>query len=206
MVDAASKLSPASINFGIFALWLGFSVYAFKLSPNAAVVTDKTLLEARILHGGAYEDGGTVNPIVFALFNVLGLLPALYACLLLPTGASRNGVPCWPFVSLSFFLGAFGLLPYFALWEPSDEKKVLESRSKVTGALESKAAAAGFLLAVVYLTTLVVGASGSDWAGYFALFGKSRFVHVSTLDFCVLTLMAPFWVSNDAETRKWNKG
>jgi len=29
---------------------------------------------------------------------------------------------------------------------------------------------------------------------------------VTTLDFSVLTLMAPFWVLNDAEYRKWNKG
>jgi hypothetical protein len=27
-------------------------------------------------------------------------------------------VPAWPFVALSFFFGAFALLPYMALWRP----------------------------------------------------------------------------------------
>jgi hypothetical protein len=28
-------------------------------------------------------------------------------------------------------------------------------------------------------------------------------VHVSTLDFALLTAAAPFWMSNDAQQRKW---
>ena len=49
-------------------------------------------------------------------------------------------------------------------------------------------------------------AGDASWQAFSELFAKSRFTHVTTLDFSVLTLMAPFWVLNDAEYRKWNKG
>ncbi|QDZ20275.1 hypothetical protein HOP50_04g27920 [Chloropicon primus] len=201
----ANAVSSKSINVGFLALWLGFGVYAFKFAPNLATVTDRTLIQAS-LNMGIDEDGVVINRVFFALFNVLGLWPVIYASLLLPTGVSGNKVPAWPFVSLSMFLGAFGLLPYFALWEPSRMDKVYRSRSRITNFFESKANALLVLAALGYLSTLVLSATGSDWAGYFQLFDKSRFTHVSTLDFCVLTLLAPFWVLNDAERRNWDKG
>jgi hypothetical protein len=30
-------------------------------------------------------------------------------------------------------------------------------------------------------------------------------VHVTTLDFMTLTALAPFWMQNDAEARKWGQ-
>ena len=48
-------------------------------------------------------------------------------------------------------------------------------------------------------------AGGHAWGSFFVLFGKSKFTHIMSLDFLVLTLMAPFWVLNDAEMRKWDK-
>ena len=39
--------------------------------------------------------------------------------------------------------------------------------------------------------------------GYLSLFDESRLVHISTIDCCILTALAPFWMSNDAELRGW---
>ena len=47
-------------------------------------------------------------------------------------------------------------------------------------------------------------AGGQAWLGYFSMFDESRFVHVTSLDFLALTLLAPFWVLNDASTRSWS--
>jgi hypothetical protein len=33
--------------------------------------------------------------------------------------------------------------------------------------------------------------------------GWRRFVHVTSIDFLTLTALVPFWMSNDAELRKW---
>ena len=58
----------------------------------------------------------------------------------------------------------------------------------------------------VYFSSFAFTAGGGGWASFFALFAKSKFTHVVTLDFLVLTLLAPFWVFNDAELRKWKGG
>ena len=43
------------------------------------------------------------------------------------------------------------------------------------------------------------------WLSYFRMFDESRFVHVTSLDFVFLTLLAPFWVLNDASKRQWSQ-
>ena len=46
-------------------------------------------------------------------------------------------------------------------------------------------------------------AGPAAWTEYLRLLEESRFVHVTTLDFLTLTSLAPFWMSNDAELRRW---
>ena len=70
----------------------------------------------------------------------------MYAALLLPSAKSGNRVPAWPFVALSVFFGAGGLLPYFALWRPAPPTDVYAANSKVTRFLESKLNAGLILL------------------------------------------------------------
>ena len=204
-------------NLGLVAVWVLFSVYAFKLAPNAASVTDRTLLEAAI-NLGVGEDGVLINRVFFALFNLMGVWGSVYACLLLPTGRSANRVPAWPFVAAAFFLGTFALLPYFAIWQPTapptqqqqqQSGKVegeAKRKSTVTRVLESRANAALLAAGTAYFVAMAATAGPDAWGKFFLLFDKSRFTHVMTLDFVFLTFMAPFWLINDAEQRQWSKG
>lgn len=50
-----------------------------------------------------------------------------------------------------------------------------------------------------------VSAGGDVWLDYAKLFDESRLVHASTVDFLLLTALMPFWMSNDAELRKWEQ-
>ena len=52
---------------------------------------------------------------------------------------------------------------------------------------------------------LLLCAGPEAWQAYFRMFDESRFVHVTSLDFCFLTLLAPFWVLNDASKRQWSQ-
>jgi len=61
----------------------------------------------------------------------------------------------------------------------------------------------------VALTVAVVGLAGSAatagplaWAEFGKLFQESRLVHVTSVDFCTLSLCAPLWVLNDAARRR----
>ncbi|XP_024026684.1 uncharacterized protein LOC21388350 isoform X2 [Morus notabilis] len=46
-------------------------------------------------------------------------------------------------------------------------------------------------------------ANGGDWKEFFQYFRESRFIHVTCLDFTLLSAFAPFWVYNDMTARKW---
>lgn len=50
-------------------------------------------------------------------------------------------------------------------------------------------------------SSLRAGTGWDEWYGYFKLFDESRFVHVTTIDFLLLSAFMPFWISNDAEFR-----
>lgn len=97
------------------ALWGSFVLYAFALSPGGspeAGAVDSSLI-AEII---STPFDGQITPIFVALFNSLGIIPAIYASLLLP-GAKEQKVPALPFVASSFALGFFGLGPYLGLRE-----------------------------------------------------------------------------------------
>lgn len=199
---------------GLFVLWAGFVAYAFFLSPNQTPVRDGYLIQYALKEGvGLADDGGfKVNAIFTRLFYVMGIWPLIYTALLFPAGRSGNGVPAWPFATASYAVGAFALLPYMALWSPPKTpptlppaKKDLEGgwKNRFIKGLESP-----LLGPLVLLSTLVIfyqaATAGSEaWADYFRLFESSRLVHATSIDFVVLTALAPFWVYNDAELRKW---
>jgi len=63
---------------------------------------------------------------------------------------------------------------------------------------------AGFLLAgAVGLWALALTAGGAAWVDYSHLFDESKLVHVTTVDFFLLSAFAPFWMYNDAQLRDW---
>ena len=52
---------------------------------------------------------GAVNPIFESLFNSLGVVPAVYAALLLPGAKDQPRIPTVPPLAASFALGFFAL-------------------------------------------------------------------------------------------------
>ena len=190
-------------NLVLAGLWVALGLYAALLAPDSAPLVDKSILEA-VFRGGTTADGDTINTVFFALFNVMGVLPAVYMALLLPSGRSGNGIPAWPFIVGSFGFGAFALLPYFALWTPSAAP--VRRLNRVERFVQSRANAGLLLSAAVFLVGMAATAGEPSWKAYFELFGRSKLVHVTSVDFAILTASAPFWVFHDAERRKWDKG
>jgi hypothetical protein len=182
------------ISFGL--LWIGFGLYAFLLAPPENPNTSALIQN---LIAGNWQN---INPLVVALFNIMGVFPAVYACLLFADGHGQK-TPAWIFVLLSFGIGAFGLLPYFALRSPNPKftgSKNLFLRfwdSRITG-----------LALMAIATTLVVyglktGDLGANWADYVRQFQTSRFIHVMSLDFCLLCLLFTWLLGDDMKRRDW---
>ena len=187
-------------------VWAALVVFAWKFAPEGSPDLERTILGA-LLRGGTTPDGDSVNSVFFSLFNVMGVWPAVYAALLIPGGRSGNGVPAWPFVTASFGLGAFALLPYFVLWQPDVEP--LPARSdlgRAARALDSRITAFLLLLATAGLVANAATAGGASWTSYGQLLSESKLVCVTSADFVTLTLMAPAWVLNDAGRRRWALG
>jgi hypothetical protein len=174
----------------LWSLWLGFIAYAFLFAPPDS---PETLDLIKNLSTANLEG---INPLVIALFNIMGVLPLLYGCLIYTDGRVQK-VPAWLFSAASFAVGAFALIPYMALREPNGtftgEKsgwlKIMDSRWL------------GALVAIAALSLLFYGLTQGDWNDFVQQWQTSRFIHVMSLDFCLLCLLFPVLLKDDMTRR-----
>ncbi|PRW58694.1 hypothetical protein C2E21_3280 [Chlorella sorokiniana] len=198
-------------SLGLWGLWAGLAGYAFLVAPNQTPLRDAYFLEKLV--GLGVDDGVTLNAIVTNLFLVMGVWPLIYTSLLIPSGKSDNGVPAWPFVTLSYGIGAFGLLPFMALWQPPRQPpKVPADAADLQGwqnlmqkGMESPVVAVLCLAGATWCVAQAALAGPQQWNAYFRLLEESRFINVMTCDFLCLCALAPFWMANDAQLRNWDK-
>jgi hypothetical protein len=185
----------------LWSLWLAFILYAFLLAPpdgNASPLENRpdTLILIKNLSTGQWTG---INPLIIALFNIMGVLPLLYSCLVYIDGRVQK-VPAWIFSAGSFAVGAFALIPYMALRHPNPtftgEKnwwlKILDSRWL------------GGLIAIATLSLLGYGLMNGNWNDFVNQWQTSRFIHVMSLDFCLLCLLFPVLLSDDMARRGLN--
>lgn len=190
----------------LFLLWGGIMYYVFNIAPNQTPSMDKYfLMKLNNLKG---NDGFEMNRVLVSLWYIMGLWGSIYNMLLLPTGRSSKGkaasIPLWPFLVLSFFLGAYVLIPYFVLWSPPPPKvKEDEVKRWPLNVTESKITAGITLGAGLGLVIYAGLANGETWKEFYQYFRQSKLVHVTSLDFALQAVFAPFWVYNDMTARKW---
>ncbi|MGF1458367.1 MAG: DUF2834 domain-containing protein [Leptolyngbyaceae cyanobacterium] len=174
----------------LLALWLGFIVYAFKFAPPDQPDTTQLI---RHLATGQWAG---INPVVVALFNLMGIWPMAYACLALIDGHGQR-ISAWPFVIGSFGLGAFLLLPYLILRYPHP---IFEgSKSKVLALVDARWLGASLFIGATVL--MGYGAYAGDWSDFVRQWQTSRFIHVMSLDFCLLWLLVPSLLGDDMARR-----
>ncbi len=176
------------IGFGL--LWIAFSTYAFVFAPPNSPDTITLITD---LSTGKIAD---INPLIVALFYIMGVWPLIYSCVLFADGRGQK-IPAWVFATLSFGVGAFTLLPYLALREPNPEfpgqknifLKILDSRFTAIALTLGAAALVSF------------GLTKGDWSDFIQQWQTSRFIHVMGLDFCMLCLLFPALLGDDMARR-----
>lgn len=172
------------------ALWVGFFVVAFFLVPGgspASSAQDTELIKALI----SEPFGDKVNSLYAAIFNFLGILPAIYAGLLIP-GAKGQKLPTGLFTALSFALGFGALGPYLAFRNINTEV-TQTSRGRGSAAFEFKGtwiAALGFATCLVYhmFSSMANQGSATVLSDFVNLCATSKLSLVSTIDFAILSL------------------
>ncbi|KAK1292107.1 hypothetical protein QJS10_CPB17g00432 [Acorus calamus] len=187
----------------LFGLWAALMYYVFLLAPNLIPSLDMYFLQKLLNLKG--DDGFVLNEVLVSLWYIMGLWPLVYSMLLLPTGrSSKSKIPVWPFIMLSFIGGAYALLPYFVLWRPPPPNIDEDDIQKwPLNFLESKITAGLSLAAGLGLIIYAGLANGDTWMEFYQYFRGSKLIHVTSLDFLLMSAFAPFWVYNDMTARKW---
>lgn len=155
--------------------------------------TPETWALIQDLSSGQWEG---INPTIIALFNLMGIWPLIYACVLFIDGRGQR-VRAFPFAVGSFFVGAFALLPYLALRKPGqpfEGKKGWFLRIQ-----DSRWLAGAIALGAIPLISL--GLFQGNWGDFVQQWQSSRFIHVMSLDFVMLWLLFPTLLADDMARR-----
>jgi hypothetical protein len=174
-----------------WAIWLGFISYAFVFAPPDSPDTFELI---KNLSTGQWEG---INPLVIALFNIMGVLPMIYSCILFIDGRGQK-IPAWLFATVSFAVGAFAIVPYLAL--RAENKQFFGKKNLLIKILDSRIT--GVFLTVSAAILVVYGFRGGDWANFVQQWQTSRFIHVMSLDFCLLCLLLPTLLGDDMARRQ----
>lgn len=175
---------------GFWLLWLGFITYAFLLAPPNQPNTFELIQNLSI----GQWDG--INPLVVALFFIMGVWPIIYSCLLFIDGSGQK-IPAWPFATLSFGVGAFALLPYLASREPNPT--FIGKKNAFLKLLDSRLT--GVALSIGAIALVTYGLGQGNWGDFVQQWRTSRFIHVMSLDFCLLCLLFPALLGDDMARR-----
>jgi hypothetical protein len=137
--------------------------------------------------------------LVIALFNLMGTLPIAYACLMLIDGKTQK-IPAGLFSAAAFAVGAFAILPYLALRSPSPPQTQIDRRGMIK-LVDSRWLGVALTLGTIGL--LSYGITQGNWADFVSQWQTNRFVHVMSLDFCLLTLLLPVLIADDIDRRNF---
>ncbi|MGF1575456.1 MAG: DUF2834 domain-containing protein [Cyanophyceae cyanobacterium] len=186
--------------FGL--LWLGFTLYAFVFAPPDDSEATFALIQ-RLVSG----DINGINPLIVAEFNLMGVLPLAYWCLLFVDGyrhkTQGSRLPAWPFSLLMMAVGAFSLLPYLALRQPVESLKDEGIPTPLPWTLRVwNSPWTGRALLVAAIALLGFGITQGDWGDFARQWQTSRFIHVMTLDFLLLSALLPSLIAEDKVGRE----
>ncbi|SDG74299.1 hypothetical protein SAMN04487975_101357 [Planococcus glaciei] len=157
-------------------IWLLLIGYAAFLAPPGE---DPDPVFSKILSG----DWGGIDPLVFAVFNSLGLFPLVFLTILLLH--DRQRWPAWPFALLSLGTGAFSLLPYFAFGDrPAKNRTRIRTPNWLVRFLSSRFWL--IVLMVMWTGNLLTLFQGFSLAAYRDAYFASGLVSVMTADWFVL--------------------
>jgi hypothetical protein len=187
-------------------LWVAFIAYALFMAPGNSPANDPIFKELLTLQSR--------EPWLLTVFSWLGIFPAVFACILLrksKVASKGQRIPAWPFVLFSFGLGAFALLPYFALISPSrtgmhdPAQSVKQSKRGVSRVVSHKLT--HLILLFLTIGSALYALTEGNPDRFMDAFYQSSFVHIMTIDFVVLTLLSAYAIFRDARvngrTRSW---
>ncbi|QIR36963.1 DUF2834 domain-containing protein [Tolypothrix sp. PCC 7910] len=164
----------------LWLIWLGFVAYTIWIAPLDN--PDTWSLGWKLLTFQL----GKLNAIIPAIFWLMGIWPMIYACLMFFDGRMQN-FRAWPYFIGSNFTGVICLLPYLIFRESN--QKFFGAKDKWLTILDRRST--GFYLLLGTIALLAYAAILGNWEDYIQQFFTEPFVHLISLDFCLMCLVFP---------------
>lgn len=164
----------------LWVIWIGFVAYTLWLAPLDRPYTWHLAKKLLTLQ---WND---LNAYIPAIFSLMGVWPMIYACLMFVDGQTQP-FRVWPYFIGSNFTGVICLLPYL-LFRRSNSL-ICGKPDRWIELLERRSTALSLLLATVGIIAYALLAG--DWGDYVYQFQTRHFVHLITLDFCLMGLIFP---------------
>ena len=171
-------------------LWILLIIYSSLFAPSETNMAME-LIQAAIR--GA-TDG--IDPIIIALFNIMGIWPLIYGGILLLDGKEQK-IPSWIFVIASMGRGAFVLFPFLIIRKPTPNFS--EEKGKFKQLVDSKWY--GIILLIMSGAIIIPGFINGSWEAFSEAWKADTFVNVMSVDFLVLCFAFPILISEDIERR-----
>ncbi len=164
----------------LFLIWVTFVVYTVWLAPLDQ--PDTLPLVKKLLTFQLEE----VNAILTSIFWLMGVWPMIYACLMFADGRMQN-FRVWPYFIGSNGIGVICLIPYLILRKSNQD---FDSRKDyLLKILDSRLTGIFLVLSTIGLLSYAIVAG--NWADYIQQFQTRTFVHLISLDFCLMCLTFP---------------
>ncbi len=164
----------------LFLIWVGFVAYTLSLAPLDQPDTWPLVQKLLTLQWGK------LNAIIPTLFSLMGVWPMIFACLMFADGKMQN-FRAWPYFLASNGTGVICLLPYLIFRQSNQE--FYGKKDKLLRSLDKRSTGVSLLLSTIGL--LAYAAIAGDWGDYVQQFQTRHFVHLISLDFCLMCLIFP---------------
>ena len=177
--------------------WIFSLLYMFLWAPP------KTEGGPGIMNFGDFY-GLATDPLEWAVFNFIMVWGLLFAVVLLIENRERF-IPAWVFVLISFAIGMYGMMPYFAfrsVWRKNPKTK----KSLYTRIVDSKTL--GIIIHVLGTILLLYGIIAASlvsggWSSFANNFMNDRLIQVMTVDFALFAVFYPIVIWDDMKRRNW---
>lgn len=181
------------------SLWLIFVIYGVFTATffSGTFAEDLDLITKLTL-----REWAGINPLIIAIFYIMGVFPLLYAAFLLFDNSDEQKISPYPFAIAAMGFGAFALLPYFVLRQPNSAwngqknlwLKILDSRLMA------------IMASVTIIVLLIWGVTQGNWSDFMAQWQTTQFINIMSLDFCVLCFLFLAILPDDLERRNVKPG
>lgn len=164
----------------LWSIWIGFTAYTLWLAP---LDRPYSWYVGQKLLTFQWQD---LNAFIPAIFWLMGVWPMIYGGLMFADGRMQP-FRAWPYFIGSNFTGVMCLLPYL-IFRRSNQQFYGE-KDQVIRFFDRRST--GIILLIIALILLGYAGILGDWQDYIQQFYTRAFVHLISLDFCLMAVIFP---------------